>query len=262
MEDKITEKVYCYDHPNAYNNNNAWEAMALMNGGSNWQNNPFIYLVWMMFANRMWGGERDFAGNAQYTALQNQISDNQNANLVMDGIKGTADAVRQLAANLNCDFNTLNSAICDVRSGIQQVAGQIGFSSERVINAVNMGDCNVIQAIQNCCCQTQQSILKMGYENQLANCNQTNVLSNAIQGVNVGLERGFSAVAYETQKQTCDLLNAGNSNTQRIIDVLNNHWNSELQQKYDDVRTELSQYRQSAYLISQLKPTSTTTAAA
>lgn len=236
--------------------------MSLMNGGSNWQNNPFIYLVWMMFANRMWGGERDFAGNAQYTALQNQISDNQNANLVMDGIKGTADAVRQLAANLNCDFNTLNSAICDVRSGIQQVAGQIGFSSERVINAVNMGDCNVIQAIQNCCCQTQQSILKMGYENQLANCNQTNVLSNAIQGVNVGLERGFSAVAYETQKQTCDLLNAGNSNTQRIIDVLNNHWNSELQQKYDDVRTELSQYRQSAYLISQLKPTPTTTAAA
>jgi hypothetical protein len=216
----------------------------------------------MMFANRMWGGERDCAGNAQYMALQNQISDNQNANLVMDGIKGTTDAVRQLAANLNCDFNTLNSAICDVRSGIQQVAGQIGFSSERVINAVNMGDCNVIQAIQNCCCQTQQSILKMGYENQLANCNQTNVLSNAIQGVNVGLERGFSAVAYETQKQTCDLLNAGNSNTQRIIDVLNNHWNSELQQKYDDVRTELSQYRQSAYLISQLKPTSTTTAAA
>lgn len=175
--------------------------------------------------------------------------------------KGTI-AVRQLAANLNCDFNTLNSAICDVRSGIQQVAGQIGFSAERVINAVNMGDCNVIQAIQNCCCQTQQSILKMGYENQLANCNQTNVLSNAIQGVNVGLERGFSAIAYETQKQTCDLLNTGNSNTQRIIDVLNNHWNNELQQKYDDVRTELSQYRQSAYLLSQLKPTSTTTAAA
>lgn len=216
----------------------------------------------MMFANRMWGGDGNCAGNAQYMALQNQISDNQNANLVMDGIHGTTDAIRQLAANLNCDFNTLNSAICDVRSGIQQVAGQIGFSAERVINAVNMGDCNVIQAIQNCCCQTQQSILKMGYENQLANCNQTNVLSNAIQGVNVGLERGFSAVAYETQKQTCDLLNAGNSNTQRIIDVLNNHWNSELQQKYDDVRTELSQYRQSAYLLSQLKPTSTTTAAA
>lgn len=72
----------------------------------------------------------------------------------------------------------------------------------------------------------------------------------------------FGQKLYETQKQTCDLLNAGNSNTQRIIDVLNNHWNSELQQKYNDVRTELSQQRQSAYLISQLKPTSTTTAAA
>jgi len=28
---------------------------AMMNGGmNNWCNNPFVYLVWMMFANRMW----------------------------------------------------------------------------------------------------------------------------------------------------------------------------------------------------------------
>ena len=73
----------------------------------------------------------------------------------MDGIKGNTTAIGQLATNLNCDFNTLNSAICDVKAGIQQVAGQVGFSAERVINAVNMGDCNVIQAIKDCCCTTQ-----------------------------------------------------------------------------------------------------------
>ena len=36
----------------------------------------------------------------------------------MDGIKGVSGAISQLANNLNCDFNTLNNAICDVRSGI------------------------------------------------------------------------------------------------------------------------------------------------
>lgn len=254
---EVTEKVYCYDHPAAYNNNNGLEMAALLNGQNNWNNNPFIYLVWMMFANRMWGGDHN-GGDAKYAALSNQISENQNANLIMDGIKGNTAAIGQLATNLNCDFNTLNSAICDVKASIQQVAGQVGFSAERVINAVNMGDCNVIQAIKDCCCTTQQNIIKMGYENQLQNCSQTNTIMNGINSINTGLERGFSSVAYETQSQTCQLLNAGNANTQRIIDTLNSHWTAELQQKYNDARLELSQQRQNAYLIEQLK---TTTAA-
>lgn len=258
---QITEKVYCYDHPAAYNNNNGWEMAAFMNNGmNNWANNPFIYLVWMMFANRFFGGE-GYGNNAQLAAIQNQLSDNQNTNLTMDGIKGNTAAIQQLACNLNCDFNTLNSAICDVRSAIQNVAGQVGFSSERVINAVNLGNCGLMQAIQNCCCNTQQSILKMGYENQLATCNQTNSLLNRIDILGNGIQTGFSAAAYEKQRQTCDLLNAGNANTQRIIDTLNNHWNQELRQRYDDARLELSQQRQNAELIAALKPTSTTTTA-
>ena len=31
MEDKITEKVYCYDHPSAYNNNEAALIAAMCN---------------------------------------------------------------------------------------------------------------------------------------------------------------------------------------------------------------------------------------
>ena len=63
---------------------------------------------------------------------------------------------------------------------------------------LNAGDCNVIQAIKDCCCNTQQSILKMGYENQIATLNQTNALNSTLNTINTGLERGFSSVAYET----------------------------------------------------------------
>ncbi len=161
-ENRVTEKVYCYDHPSAYNhdnsamlaallnkNDNPLEAAALMNGGMGGQwNNPFIYLVWMMFAQRMWGNGWDNNGqNAQNVELQNQIqslrsqiSDNQNSNLVMDAIKGNAAAINQLASNMNCDFNTLNSAICDVRGGIDKLSGQVGYSSERVINSIVTGN--------------------------------------------------------------------------------------------------------------------------
>lgn len=272
-----TEKIYCTDRCGSdamaflagLNGNKGCDPMAMaamMNGGMSngmW-NNPFVYLVWMMFAGRFfngngWDGQ---GGNpaiqAQLDSLRNQMSDNQNSGLIMDAIKGNATAIGQLAGNLNCDFNQLQNAICCVKSAIEQVSGQVGYTSERVINAVNMGDCNIIQAIKDCCCTTQKSILEMGYQNQLQNCQQTNTIMGGINTVNTGLERGFSNVAYETQRQTCDIINAGNANTQRIIDTLNCHWTQELQQKYQDARMELSQQKQSAYLIEQLKATTAT----
>ncbi len=267
------EKIICCGDPYRNNdalayalagkqNNDPMAMAAMMNGGmGNQWNNPFIYLVWMMFAQRMWGNnENGGFNNAQYAALQNQMSDNQNSNLIMDGIRGNTGAIRELAANLNCDFNTLNACCCDMKQAIAQVSGQVGFSAERVINAVNMGDCNVIQALKDCCCTTQKAILEMGYQNQLQNCQQTNTLQSGQRDLGVAISQGFASTAYETQKQTCDIIQAGNANTQRIIDTLNCHWNQDLQQRYNDARLELSQQRQNAALIAALKTTTTATA--
>lgn len=227
---------------------------AMMNNQNSWGNNPFVYLVWMMFANRMWGNE----GNGKVSDLQAQMSSNQNTTLLMDAIKGNGYAINQLASNLNCDFNTLNSAVCGVKSAIDQVSGQIGFSAERVINAVNLGDCAITNAVKDCCCNTQKSIMEFGYKNELANERQTNFLQSKIDQLSNVTQTGFASVGYETQRQTCEILNAGNANTQRIIDTLNAHWTSDLQQKYNDARLELSQQAQNAYLISQLRTTTPT----
>lgn len=60
-------------------------------------------------------------------------------------------------------------------------------------------------------------------------------------------------------QMACDLKTNANTNTQRIIDTLNSHWQSDLQQRYNDARLELSQQRQNAELIAALKTTTTTT---
>lgn len=284
-EDRITEKVYCYDHPSAYNNNNEaaliaamsnkqhtdpMAMMAAMNGGmGNQWNNPFIYLVWMMFAQRMWGNDWNNGQNTQNAELQNQIqslrsqiADNQNSNMIMDAIKGNGTALSQLASNLNCDFNALNGAICDVRQGIAVLAGKSDSNAERVINSVVNGNLQMTMALKDCCCQTQQNIIKMGYENQLGQkdiqfstqkgfCDLTSAMQRGFDYTNTGIERGFSNVAYETQRQTCDIINAGNANTQRIIDTLNGHWNDENQRKIQDLKFELSQERQSNLILSR-----------
>ena len=180
-----TEKIFC--------SNPSMDAMgmaAMMNGGmgaNNWLNNPFLYLIFLaMFGGNGfgWGGNRGAMQTEQFDSLRNQIADNQNNQLAMDAIKGNASAIDQLATNLGCSVNSLQQAVCSVKSAIEGLGGKIGFSAERVINAVNMGDCNVIQAIKDCCCTTQKSILEMGYQNQIQNLQQTNTLQQGIIGLN------------------------------------------------------------------------------
>lgn len=229
------------------NNQDPMALAAMMNGGMNSQwNNPFIYLVWMMFANRFfgngWGGECG-CNNPQIEALREQMNTNQNSGLLMDAIKGNNTAINQLAGQLNCDFSTLNSAICDVRGGIDRLAGQVGFSAERVINAVQTGDCNLASRLQECCC-----------ENRLAICQQTNTLSNAINNVAVGQERGFSSVAYETQRQTCDIINAMNSGFNAIKEREDAREIQSLRDQVHAYQLSASQQNQTANLIAQLNP--------
>lgn len=61
------------------------------------------------------------------------LQDNQNADCIKSAIQGNGFALSQLAQTLNIDFNTLQKCCCDVQAAIQQVAGQVGFSAERVI---------------------------------------------------------------------------------------------------------------------------------
>lgn len=161
MADTI-EKIYCSDR----GDDNALTAAILSNNRrgddyANWMNNPFAYLMFLAFArNDTFGNDGNYNNNAALEAIRTQMQDNQNSSLIMsalgDGFSRNDFALSQLAQNLNIDFNTLQKCCCDVQAAIQQVAGQVGFSAERIINAVNLGDCNIIQALQNCCCQTQR----------------------------------------------------------------------------------------------------------
>lgn len=257
-----------------YANPMAMMAAMANNDRRDWMDNPFIYLVFLMMFGRNGFGfgnnnnVQDAEIQAKLNALQNQMSDNHNTDLLMDAVKGNGVALGQLASNLNCDFNQLQQAVSNVQSAIQQVGGQVGFSAERVINAAQLGDLNIVQQLKDCCCQTQQSILNMGYQSQLGQKDilagiqqQTNTLERGQDFINRSVERGFSALGYQNAQDKCDILRSGELNTQRIVDVLNNHWQADLQQRYNDARLELSQQRQNAELIAALKTTTTTTTA-
>lgn len=209
-----------------------------------------------------WNGQNGNVQRAeiqsQIDSLRNQISDNHNSDLLMGAIQGNNQDLKTLAANLNCDFNALQSSVCGIQAAIQDVGGKVGFSAERVINAANLGNLNIIQQLKDCCCTTQQNINRMGYENQLGQKDIINSMQRGFDFNNRSIERGFSALGFQIQQDKCDIIRSNQDNTQRIVDVLNNHWQQDLQQKYNDARMELSQQRQNATIIAALKTTTTT----
>ncbi len=174
-------------------------------------NNNVMYLVWMYIMRWMNNGYGDQGGDPavqrQLQTLQDQMQDNHNSDLIMQAIKGNGQALQDAATRMGCNINALQSAIQSVQSSIANVGSQVGFSSERIINAVNSGDSNIIQALNNCCCSTQKEILKMGYENQINNQNQTYQLTSQLNSVNNVIQNGFRDTNYATQQQTCSLQN-------------------------------------------------------
>ena len=198
---------------------------AMMGGGmNNWMNNPFAYLMFMaLLRNGGFGFGGDGAGTAtqgietqaQLNAIRTQLQDNQNADCIKSAIQGNGFALSQLAQTLNIDFNTLQKCCC-----------------------------NVIQALQNCCCQTQRQIADFRADIQLQSCKDTSEIRNGQRDLGVAIAQGFAQVGYQAQVDKCDILRAGQDNTQRIIDTLNNHWKDEQALKIQDLKFELSQERQ------------------
>ena len=276
MADTI-EKVYCTGDGGNDNlaaallargrDNDPATMLAAMNGGmgGGW-NNPFAYMMMLGMFRFMYGdGWNGQNGNvqraeiqSQIDSLRNQMSDNHNSDLLMGAIQGNNQDLKTLAANLNCDFNALQSSVCGIQAAIQDVGGKVGFSAERVINAANLGNLNIIQQLKDCCCTTQQNINRMGYENQLGQKDIINAMQQGFCYTNTGLERGFSNLANLIQTVVCDLKTSGKENTQRIVDVLNNHWEQDLRIQLEDSKRR----EQTGFIIQQLKTTTTTTTGA
>lgn len=210
--------------------------LAMNKNGNGWgDGSGFMWVIFLFFlmgwGGNGWGG---FGGNGR-GAIANEINNDYGRSLLMDAIGGNRNALSNLATQLNCTEGQIQSAISVLTSQVQSVGNQVGMSGMQTINALQQGNMQIAQQLANCCC-----------ENRLATCQQTNTLQAAINNVAVGQERGFSNVAYETQRQTCDLHNAIKDSTQTIVNGQQQAVMRELQNKIDSLREENSTFKSSA----------------
>lgn len=256
-------------------NNDALMSMLAGMQNSNQWNNPFIYLVWMMFANQWMRGQGVYGGantgtQAQIQALQNVVQDNHNSDLLMQAVNGNTQATQQLAGALNARFDQVNAAICGVRNGITEANGNIQLAAQQMISNNNLQSAALgtqIGAVGN---QITREILTQGYQgqfasqaanyqNQIGNLQQSSLIQQLSQQLQNTMQSGFTQIGFQSEKNSSAIQQNSTANTQRIIDTLTNHWNLEQQTTIQQLRDEVGRLNQSNQLIAALKGTATAT---
>lgn len=208
--------------------------LAMNKNGNGW-GDGFMWVIFLFFLMGLGGNGWGGFGNGRAGGIANEINNDYGRSLLMDAIGGNRNALSNLATQLNCTEGQIQAAISALTSQVQGVGNQVGMSGMQVINALQQGNMQIAQQLASCCC-----------ENRLATCQQTNTLQNAINNVAVGQEHGFSNVAYETQRQTCDLHNAIKDSTQTIVNGQKQAEMREMQNKIDALREENSTFKSSA----------------
>ena len=157
------------------------------------------------------------AGSAERELLANMIQRN--------GVD-----LSQLSQSINCSSDRLYDAIGQVSTQLCNFAGQNGLSFQQVINAVQAGNSTIAHQLADCCCATQKAILESNYLTERGFCNTNQILS-----------QGFSSVAYETQRQTCDIEKAISDSTTKILEGQRAAEMREMQDKLDALREKNAQ---------------------
>lgn len=113
----------------------------------------------LLFLILLLGGNGGFFGNrgapGDVAGVDRTVVNEANYSRLLDAISGNRDAIGQLAQTLNCDMNSIQTALAGVDKALAVNQGS-------VINAIQSCCCNVQNKIQECCCQTNLNIERQG----------------------------------------------------------------------------------------------------
>lgn len=184
------------------------------NNGGLFGNNAWEGIIALIVVAAIFGNGN---GNGLFGGGNN--SNSAEREMLMSAIQRNGTDLSQLAQSIGCSTGRLQDAIGEVSTQICNFAGQSGLSFQQVINSIQSGNAALASQLCQCCCD----------------------LKGAIKDVAIGQERGFASVAYETQRQTCDIEKAIAGSTSALTARLDAMEKSNLLDKLDALREKNSQ---------------------
>ena len=186
------------------------------NGWGDWSWIIGLALVGGLFGG--WGnGGFGFGGGHGYAygapATQADLANGFAQNTLQRGIDDIILGQAQMQNFINQGFSGLNATVTNGFAGVNNAVCTLGYQQAQLVNGLS-------RELGDCCCATQRAI---------------------------------DGVKYENAKNTCDIIRAGQDNTRAILDYLSTEKIATLQAENAGLKAQISNDKQSAYLISQLR---------
>lgn len=245
-----------------------------MYGMNGMWNNPFVYLVWMMFADqwRNRNGDSSTTSN-QLSDLQNQMQDNHNSDLLMSAISGNKESIQRIADVMGAQIGQVQSVLSNISSGISALNGNVNLSGERVQNSISQQSGILGSQIQNTGCQIKTSILEQGYQSQLSsanqaaqinlnNCQQTNTMLQGFNALQNSINNGFNTLGYQLSSVGCEVRTTSTENTHKILDYLTQSKQLDQATTIQQLRDEVGRLNQTQSILAAISGTKTATTTA
>jgi hypothetical protein len=187
------------------------------NGWNDWSWIIGLALVGGLFGGWGNGGFGFGGGHGGYAcgapATQADLANGFAQNTLQRGIDDIILGQAQAINYNNQGFAGLNSVINNGFAGVNNAICTLGYQNAQLVNGIS-------RELADCCCTTQRAI---------------------------------DSVKLENERNTCSIINAANANTRAILDFLTTEKISALQAENSGLKAQISNDRQSAYIVSQLK---------
>ena len=150
-------------------------------------------------------------------------------------------------ATIERKLDGVNNGICDSTFALNNTITTGNFNT---INAITQGFAGLNTALVQGFNGIDNAICTLGYQNQAG----FNSLSRELADCCCLTQRAIDGVKYENAKNTCDIIRAGQDNTRAILDYLTGEKISSLQAENSGLKAQISNDRQSRYIVDALSP--------
>lgn len=135
-------------------------------------------------------------------------------------------------------------------SAVLSNLNDIILGQANAINYNNQGFAGLNQTITNGFADLNTALCGFNYNVQ----GSFNSLSHQLADCCCATQRAIDSVNFNNAKNTCDIIRAGQDNTRAILDYLTTEKISSLQAENSGLKAQISNDRQSAYIIDALAP--------
>lgn len=207
------------------------------NGGMFGSNNDWGWIIILLLFG--WNG-RGFGGFGGGYGNGGGIGENYVLATDFATIERKLDGVN----NGLCDgFYAQNTNMLNGFAGVQQTLCQ-GFSG------INSSIANLGYQQAQCCCDLKGEIKDVAYASAI----NTNQIDRRISDCCCDLKGAIADVKYASERNTCDIIRASQDNTRAILDYLTGEKISALQAENSGLKAQISNDRQSAFIVDALSP--------